>query len=541
MRLVEQPEGRPTSSEHRKRRAPALPGRQPAHGRRGEASDKPEALQRRSAGRLVTARRADGEADVVCDAQIVVQASRLTEQPDLAAHGTSVPDQVVPEHLDVPAHHRLDAGAHPQQRRLACTVGSLQKGYLTGRDIEVSARQGGERPEQRHGRPEVDRITAGHRARVPATSQVHHAGKLGRGRHGRALLLERGQPGPAGDATASHEAAGTVAGMDLRALLRGLGKTFISVGILILLFVAYQLWGTGIAEARDQARLRHQFDAQVGTLSPATTEPPPASSTVDSPVVTTPAATTPSTTTPPTTTAPLPPPPTGSALALLKIPKIGVNTAVVEGVGVGDLKEGPGHYPNSPMPGQAGNAAIAGHRTTYGAPFYRLDELKAGDDIFLLTRGAATPWRYQVMNSHDVSPSDVSVLDPSADNRLTLTTCTPRFSASKRLVVVARLVGAVDPRPPAKPAIGGTPAGEGSSADVHASAPARRVGSLSGQSTSDVPALAWAAVCVLIWLGAWAVGRRRRRWVVYAIATPVFLVCLFFFFENFARFVPANI
>jgi len=328
----------------------------------------------------------------------------------------------------------------------------------------------------------------------------------------------------------------------MRTVLRGLGKTCVSAGVLILLFVAYQLWGTGIAEAHSQATLKKQFAAIAPpptTVAPATTTPQagPAPST---------------TAAPPTTEVALPPPPTGSAVAIIKIPKIGVDSAVVEGVGVSDLEKGPGHYPGSPLPGQAGNAAIAGHRTTYGAPFYRLNELKAGDDIFVSTRDSATPWHYQVMFSHVVDPSDVSVLDPTTDNRLTLTTCTPRFSASQRLVVVARLLGAVDPRPPSPARVrtvapvapasesGGSGAPAPSAASDDPSIASTSVGSLSGQSTTTVPAFAWGLVCVALWALAWGVGRVWRRWASYAIATPIFLLCLYFFFENFARFVPGN-
>ncbi len=335
--------------------------------------------------------------------------------------------------------------------------------------------------------------------------------------------------------------------VDLRTILRGLGKTCISAGTLILLFVAFQLWGTGIAESHAQDRLRHQFGAPLSAAPhPLTTAPVPTTAGVPTTAAgALPGADTPTTVVrpdpgsagPSTTLAPLPPPPTGAAVAIMKIPRIGVNAAVVEGVGVEDLKQGPGHYPGSPMPGQAGNAAVAGHRTTYGAPFYRLDELKAGDDIYVATRDAPNPWHYQVMSTQDVSPSSVDVLNDFHDNRLTLTTCTPRFTAAKRLIVVARLLGAIDPRPPvaAAPPIAaavGQAASAGLSGDV---------GSLSGQGTSVSPAVAWGLACAAIWAAAWLFGRHRRRWLAYAVAAPLFGVCLFFFFENFARFVPANI
>ncbi|MHB8467056.1 MAG: class E sortase, partial [Acidimicrobiales bacterium] len=199
-------------------------------------------------------------------------------------------------------------------------------------------------------------------------------------------------------------------------MLRGVGKSCIVAGLLILLFVAYQLWGTGITEARAQHRLRAEFKAPVTTV-----------------VV---------------PQAPAPPPVPGSAIALLRIPTIGVDAAVVEGVSVDNLQHGPGHYPGTPLPGQRGNAAIAGHRTTYGAPFYRLDQVKAGDDIFVTTRDASEPYHYVVASTTEVSPGDVAVLDATSDNRLTLTTCTPRFTATRRLIVVARLSSTVEPRPP---------------------------------------------------------------------------------------------
>ena len=135
----------------------------------------------------------------------------------------------------------------------------------------------------------------------------------------------------------------------------------------------------------------------------------------------------------------------GDAVAHLRIPAIDVDKIVVEGVEVGDLKRGPGHYPDSPMPGQPGNAAIAGHRTTYGAPFNRLDELGQGDEILVTTAQGA--FRYEVQRSLIVKPDEVEVLDDFGDDRLTLTACHPKYSARERIVVVASLVGEAAPAP----------------------------------------------------------------------------------------------
>src|SRR5437899_6262166 len=109
------------------------------------------------------------------------------------------------------------------------------------------------------------------------------------------------------------------------------------------------------------------------------------------------------------------------------------------------------------MPGEQGNAAIAGHRTTYGAPFNRLDELAPGDDVLVTTlKGSFT---YKVATTHVVKPDQVEVLDPTPAPTLTLTTCNPKYSASQRLVVVANLApgqkASPATPPPTTPAVSG--------------------------------------------------------------------------------------
>ncbi|MDQ3757669.1 MAG: class E sortase [Actinomycetota bacterium] len=299
--------------------------------------------------------------------------------------------------------------------------------------------------------------------------------------------------------------------MDWRKAMAGTGRVLIAAGVLILLFVAYQLWGTGLAEARSQDSLKDEF-AELLKATP-TTQPG----------------------TPPGDPPPAPPaPPTGTAAAVIKIPEIGLEKRVVEGVSLGDLKKGPGHYPETPMPGQPGNAAIAGHRTTYGAPFYDLDELEAGDDIFVTTRQGS--FRYEVTEKRVVKPSEVSVLNNTPDNRLTLTTCHPRFSARQRLVVVAALKGEAAPAPPPTTT---PPRGDGTTPTTLPS-PGVDPAGLSGESASNWPTVLWGLLAAAIWFGAWLLSRRWRKWPSYALATPVFLVVLFVFFENFSRLLPAN-
>jgi len=305
----------------------------------------------------------------------------------------------------------------------------------------------------------------------------------------------------------------------IRRVVRGIGKTLISVGVLLLLFVVYQLWGTGLTHDREQRDLRSQFARQLA--APAAADP----------VVTTPGAPA----TQPTRTVPVPLV-EGEAAAVIAIPKIGLDEVVVEGVGVEDLKKGVGHYPDTKMPGETGNAAFAGHRTTYGHPFNRLDELAMGDEISLTTRVGT--FKYAVMEKKVVTPEAVEVLDPTPDNRLTLTTCHPKYSAEQRLIVVAQLKGPpIDE--PVVPA-GTTP----TTAPPRSSELAAGIDKpgLSGDGAANRPAIAWAILAGSIWLAAWAVGRwTGRRWTSYIVAAPVFVVALFVFFENVARLLPANV
>jgi len=122
----------------------------------------------------------------------------------------------------------------------------------------------------------------------------------------------------------------------------------------------------------------------------------------------------------------------------IKIPKIGLEQIVINGTGTDALKNGPGHYPSTPNPGAKGNVAIAGHRVTYTHPFNRLDELKSGDDIVL--ESLKYIYTYRVSYFKTLDPKDVSELKPVDKAVLTLTTCTPKYSATQRLDVRAVLV-----------------------------------------------------------------------------------------------------
>lgn len=128
----------------------------------------------------------------------------------------------------------------------------------------------------------------------------------------------------------------------------------------------------------------------------------------------------------------------GDSLTRLRIPALGVDVVVVEGTSPSALRAGAGHYQATPLPGEAGNVAIAGHRTTYGKPFADVDRLEPGDEIFLDT--PAGHYAYRVSRSpYAVANTDWSPAAQTAGQTLTLSTCHPKGSARQRLIVKAEL------------------------------------------------------------------------------------------------------
>ncbi len=329
-------------------------------------------------------------------------------------------------------------------------------------------------------------------------------------------------PAPAGgeEARPPSTALGPV-----RRGLRELGLALITLGVILLLFVTYQLWGTSIAETHHQAALKKGFNEAVAAAQATKSNGTSGDNNAGADTVGgSPATANPS-------------PAVGGAIAHMMIPKIHVNKYVVQGVDESDLEQGPGHYPQTVLPGQAGNAAIAGHRTTYGAPFFDLDKLGVGDTI-TLTNTADQTFTYRVSQApFVVSPSDVAVLDPTPFAQLTLTTCNPRFSDTSRLIVVARLVNA-----PAQPAPQTTPSAPAANQVKPAAATTTTLGN--GTSSGWPPALLYGALVVVLWVGTRLLINRTRRWTragVYVVGIAVCLVPLWFTFENVVRILPQNI
>ena len=271
--------------------------------------------------------------------------------------------------------------------------------------------------------------------------------------------------------------------MTLAQTLRYGGRGIAVTGVIVLLFVIYQLWGTSLQYAQAQSGLRGDFGdllAQAQQLDALPqpelpgNEPTQSATELRQPVAGGPDSTGNSpagnssapitvqaTTRLPTEvleTAELVVAPEvervlpllyterGKAMARLRIPSIGLDEIVVTGTGVADLRKGPGHYAWTPLPGQPGNVSIAGHRTTYGAPFGDINLLKPGDEILVRTVQGEFTYIVLPQGSPDnagliVTPDRSDLLRDQGDNRLTLTSCHPRFSSQQRIVVQARLVG----------------------------------------------------------------------------------------------------
>ena len=127
----------------------------------------------------------------------------------------------------------------------------------------------------------------------------------------------------------------------------------------------------------------------------------------------------------------------GQPLGRVRIPRIGLETVMVEGTGTEDLKKGPGHYPETPLPGVRGTVGIAGHRTTYGAPFRKIDKLRKGDTVTVEMTYAT--FTYRVTHTKIVPPTATYVTKKVAYDQVILSACHPLYSAAQRIVVFARL------------------------------------------------------------------------------------------------------
>ena len=218
----------------------------------------------------------------------------------------------------------------------------------------------------------------------------------------------------------SQETSGGTGAWRRRAQI--LGWTLIWTGIFIFGYLAWQVWGTDLLNSRVQAEAAESLDA---TLDDARRRLPPIIDVEVDEAVT-------------VELFPEEAPAEGTALGTLRIPSLGLEVVMFEGVDTETLQSGPGHMPGTAFPGQPGNAVISGHRTTYGRPFFDFDLLVPGERIEIETAIGAHV--YEVRESFVVEPTDVWVTEDKPGGWLTFTTCHPKFSARERLIVTAQLV-----------------------------------------------------------------------------------------------------
>jgi sortase A len=213
--------------------------------------------------------------------------------------------------------------------------------------------------------------------------------------------------------------------------------------------------------------------------------------------------------------------PAGSPIARIDIPRLGLHQVVVEGTSADQLRKGPGHLPVSPLPGQPGNAVLAGHRWAWGAPFSGIDGLRRGDPIIVLTgQGSFT---YRVEGHRLVGSSDVAPFEATRDNRLTMVTAA-NLSASQRWVVTASLNGDPQAAPQGRPRVLSS-----------------HEGGLVGQRGLLGILALWLEVLLMVAVGTVFLYRVLPRWSSYLITTPVVLAVLWIVYANLARLLPATL
>jgi sortase A len=297
------------------------------------------------------------------------------------------------------------------------------------------------------------------------------------------------------------------------------------IGVVTVLFAVFAMWGTAVLQQRDQDRLRAELtqrfvvdraSADTGAEADGTviagsefgggTEAD-AEDEANAPEQLGPAG-------------------PGDALALLRIPEIGVDQVVVAGTGVEQLRKGPGHLRGTSRPGERGNVVIAGKRSTYGSPFGNLDMLRKGDKIELAT--AAGTYRYKVTEVSTVEPEkDSDVVGPAEENQLTLFTANPRYQAAERLVVVAEL----DDDQDGPPLVKVPPGFEPNSDEL----------GLGRDSTAGAAVMLFGLLLALAGVGLVWARRRWTTWATWAVAAPVMVALGVLFFENLLRWFPSTV
>ncbi len=307
-------------------------------------------------------------------------------------------------------------------------------------------------------------------------------------------------------------------------------KAFITTGLLLLGLVVYQLWGTGIETRRTQSALRQEFNRIIATTQSATATTASAGTSAFLPVT--------------------------DALALIEIPSINISKIIVEGITTKDLRRGPGHFPKTPLPGELGNSAIAGHRTSYDAPFGNLNTIALDDPIIITTPKGK--FEYIVKEVSIVAPDETSVLTNTPRvATLTLVTCHPRFSTSQRLIVRAELSATSLPAaptstttPPTPPTPITTPqVAQAVTPEVLPEADIDDLGGWFSDSDAIFPALMFGAILIALARSRKLLYNRISRRITSRITTSIttyallsipLLVTLYYFYRHVNLLLPAG-
>lgn len=209
----------------------------------------------------------------------------------------------------------------------------------------------------------------------------------------------------------------------MRTVIRGFGEVLVTIGALVLLFVAYLVWGTALRASDAQ----HQLSSELNNEWPAGTSAGGGAARPDLIHLV-----------------------TGQPFAFIRIPAFGPHWrfTIVQGTALAQLNVSPGHVPGTQLPGQVGNFAVAGHRVTAGNPFWSLPSLRDGDLVYIDTK--VNTYTYKVTSQQTVLPADTAVLDPLPDHpgqrparrMITLITCNPAWTGTHRVIVTGVLVSA---------------------------------------------------------------------------------------------------
>jgi sortase A len=312
------------------------------------------------------------------------------------------------------------------------------------------------------------------------------------------------------------------------ALLRSLaGQALSLVGVLIAVFLTFQFVLTDLSESRAQATLTEQFREDLLAAGTLAVGPEAGQSSregfedvegigaeLETEEFDTEAA-----------TKRLTQPEAGQPIAILSIPTLDLVKIVVEGSGSTQLSRGPGHYRGSPRPGYIGNSVIAGHRTTYGAPFRHLDQLEKGDRITVTTVDGR--FVYEVRDTVTIEPGQDDVTGPKFENLLTLVTSTPAYRTESRLAVVAELQST-----PVVP-------DEETLATRNPAIASDELG-VFRDTTAWAPAVIYFQLLAATWILAKLLTARWRRWSAWLITAPLLFAFGFLFLESAARLLPST-